>query len=62
MVGRVQYENSNVYYDPDGVVQEISDTIYSGIPLVTGVEIEPPQLYQRMVTKNAALLRTMLNI
>ena len=62
MVGRVQYENSNVYYDPDGVVQEISDTIYAGIPLVTGVEIEPPQLYQRMVTKNAALLRTMLNI
>ena len=62
MVGRVQYENSNVYYDPDGVVQEITDTIYAGIPLVTGVEIEPPQLYQRMVTKNAALLRTMLNI
>ena len=62
MVGRVQYENSNVYYDPDGVVQEITDTIYAGIPLVTGVEIEPPQLYQRMVTKNGSLLRTMLNI
>ena len=62
MVGRVQYENSNVYYDSDGVVQEITDTIYTGIPLVTGVDIEAPQLYQKLVTKNASLLRTMLNI
>ncbi len=62
MVGRVQYEDKNVYYDADGVVQEITDTIYTGIPLVTGVEIEAPQLYQKLVTKNASLLRTMLNI
>ena len=62
MVGRVQFEDKNVYYDADGVVQEISDTIYAGIPLVTGVEIETPQPYQKLVTKNASLLRTMLNI
>ena len=62
MVGRVQYENSNVYYDPDGVVQEITDTIYAGIPLVSGVEIESPQLYQKLVPQNASQLRTMLNI
>ena len=62
MVGRVQYENSNVYYDSNGVVQEITDKIYTGIPLVTGVEIETPQLYQKLVMKNASLLRTMLNI
>ena len=62
VVGRVQYEEKNVYYDSDGVVQEISDTIHAGIPLVTGVEIEQPQLYQKLVTKNASLLRTVLNI
>lgn len=62
MVGRVQYEDKNVYYDSEGVVQEISDKIYTGIPLVTGVEIEKPQLYQKLVPKNAAVLRTMLNI
>ncbi|MBP3873898.1 MAG: cell division protein FtsQ/DivIB [Lachnospiraceae bacterium] len=62
MVGRVQYEGSNVYYDPDGVVQEITGTIYSGIPLVAGVDIEKPRLYQKLVCTNSSLLRTMLNI
>ncbi len=62
IVGRVQYDGKNVYYDADGDVQEISDTIYSRIPLVAGVEIEAPQLYQKLVTKNASVLRTMLNI
>ena len=62
MIGRVQYEDKNVYFDADGVVQEITDTIYAGIPLVTGVTIEPPQLYQKLVTKSTSMLRTMLNI
>ncbi len=62
IVGRVQYENTNVYYDADGVVQEITDTIYAGIPLVAGVEIEKPQQYQKLVMGNSSTLRTMLNI
>lgn len=62
LVGRLQYEDSNVYYDNTGVVQEISDTLYAGIPLVTGVEIEEPQIYQRLTMENTSTLRTMLNI
>ncbi len=62
IIGRVQYEGTNVYFDSDGVVQEITDTIYAGIPLVAGIEIEKPQLYQKLVIENTALMRTMLNI
>ncbi len=62
IIGRLQYEGQNVYFDADGTVQEISDTIYAGIPLVAGVEIEKPQLYQKLVMNNASVLRTMLNI
>lgn len=62
IIGRVQHGDKNVYYDADGVVQEITDTIYTGIPLVAGVEIEEPILYQKLVTKNASVIRTMLNI
>ena len=62
IIGRVQYEGSNVYFDTEGVVQEITDTIYAGIPLVAGIEIEKPQLYQKLVTGNTSTLRTMLNI
>ena len=62
LVGRLQYQDSNVYYDNTGVVQEISDTVYEGIPLVTGIEIEEPQIYQRLTMDNTSTLRTMLNI
>ena len=62
LVGRVQYDDSNVYYDSGAVVQEISDKIYEGIPLVTGVNIEQPLLYQKLTLDNASTLRTMLNI
>ena len=62
LVGRVQYDDNNVYYDSGAVVQEISDKIYEGIPLVTGVEIEQPLLYQKLTLDNASTLRTMLNI
>ena len=62
LVGRVQYQDKNVYYDNTGVVQEISDTVYEGIPLVTGIEIEEPQLYQKLAMDNTSTLRTMLNI
>ena len=62
LVGRVQYQEKNVYYDNTGVVQEISDTVYEGIPLVTGIEIEEPQLYQKLTMDNTSTLRTMLNI
>lgn len=62
LVGRVQYGDNNVYYDNTGAVQEISETIHEGIPLVTGIEIEEPQLYQKLAMDNASTLRTMLNI
>ena len=62
LVGRLQYQDSNVYYDNTGVVQEISDTVYDGIPLVTGIEIEEPQIYQKLTMDNTSTLRTMLNI
>ncbi len=62
MVGRIQYKDQNVYYDSSGVIQEISDTIYPSLPLVTGIEIEEPQLYQKLSMDNTSTLRTMLNI
>ena len=62
LVGRVQYQDKNVYYDNTGVVQEISDTVYERIPLVTGIDIEEPQLYQKLTMDNTSTLRTMLNI
>ena len=62
LVGRVQYDEANVYFEASGIIQEITDAVYEGIPLVTGIAIEEPQLYQKLTLDNSSMLRTMLNI
>jgi len=62
LCARVEYNSQYVYFDQDGMVQEITDTVYEGVPLVTGIEIEEPQLYQKLTISNTATLRTVLNI
>lgn len=62
LIGRVQYESQNVYFDESGIVQEISQQVRTGIPLVTGVDIDSPVLYQKLPVTNASTLRTMLSI
>ena len=60
--GYVQYAGSNVYFDSTGTVLEITETVYDGIPLVSGVTMEEPSLYQKLPVGNAAQMRTMLSI
>ena len=60
--GYVQYAGSNVYFDSNGTVLDITQEVYDGIPLVSGVTMEEPTLYQRLPVENTAQLRTMLSI
>lgn len=60
--GYVQYAGTNVYFDSNGSVLDITDQVYQGIPLVSGVTMDEPVLYQRLPVGNAAQLRTMLSI
>lgn len=62
LIGRVQYKNKNVYFDENGVVQMITDEVRENIPLVTGVDIDQPTLYQKLSLSNASTLRTMLSV
>lgn len=62
LVGRVQYQNQNVYFDEDGIVQMITDEVYSSVPLITGVDVQEPVVYQKLSLDNPATLRTMLSI
>lgn len=62
LIGRVQYGQQNVYFDEDGVVQMITDEVRQGIPLVTGVSLQKPTLYQKLAMDNASTLRTMLSV
>ncbi len=51
-----------VYFDGNGMVLEISDEHYDGIPLVTGASTDDPVLYQKLPTQSSAQLRTMLSL
>lgn len=62
LIGYVQYEGNNVYFDLDGTVLEITDEVLEGPALVMGVTMEQPVLYQKLPVTNTAQLRTMLSI
>lgn len=62
LTGYVQYAGNNVYFDRDGEVLEITDSVYGDVPLVTGVTMGEPVLYQRLPMENAAQMGAMLKI
>ncbi len=62
LLGYVQYAGNNVYFDSDGEVLEITENIYEKIPLVAGIAMDEPVLYQKLPVENSAQLRTILNI
>lgn len=50
------------YFDRDGVVLEVSDEVYNGIPIITGVSVGDVALYQKLPTESSAQLRTILSL
>lgn len=51
-----------IYFDQSGLVLEISDELFDGIPVVTGVSTDEAVLYQKLPTKSSAQLRTILSL
>ena len=51
-----------IYFDQNGLILEITDQIYDGIPVVTGVDTQEVTLYQKLPTNSSAQLRTILSL
>lgn len=51
-----------IYFDADGIVLELSDKEDSNYPVITGVEVDDPVLYQKLPMQSSAQLRTILSI
>lgn len=62
LAGYIQYAGTNVYFDQEGMVLEMTDQVYEDLPLVSGVAMQEPALYQKLPVENTAQLRTMLSI
>lgn len=62
IVGGTTYGGTNIYFDETGLVLEMTDTHYDDVPLVKGITMDEPVLYQKLPVANAALLSTMLKV
>lgn len=55
-------KDQNIYFDKDGTILEMSDEKYEDVPVVTGVSVGEPVLYQKLPTDSSAQLRTILSL
>ncbi|MCC8049958.1 MAG: cell division protein FtsQ/DivIB [Clostridiales bacterium] len=53
---------SYAYFDEDGVILEITDELYDGIPIITGATLGEMTLYQKAPTESSSQLRTILSL
>lgn len=51
-----------VYFDSSGVVLQITDEVYDGIPVITGVSMEEAVLYQKLPTQSASQRQTVTGL
>ena len=54
IIGGVQYAGNNVYFDESGTVLEISDKKYDSVPMFSGITMEEPILYQKLLLGNGS--------
>lgn len=53
---------SCAYFDSDGIVLDITDEVYEGIPIITGASVGEFTLYQKVPTESSSTLRTILSL
>ncbi|MCD7957801.1 MAG: cell division protein FtsQ/DivIB [Lachnospiraceae bacterium] len=53
---------SYAYFDTDGIVLDITDELYDGIPVITGATVGEFTLYQKVPTESSSTLRTILSL
>ena len=61
-VGSVLYNGQYVFFDSNSVVLEISDQPNAQIPVISGISITQPELYQKLPVESAAVRSAMLTI
>lgn len=55
-------QNGYVYFDQSGVILEMTDELYGGVPIITGASVGEAVLYQKLPTSSSAQLRTILSL
>lgn len=62
IVGYLEYQNSNLYFDKDGIVVESSARVIDGVMKVTGLELSGFTLYQELEVKENEVFQIITNL
>ena len=62
MVGYVEFINSNLYFNRDGLVVESTHELYPDIPKITGLDLDSVVLGEVLPTKSKTVLNELLEI
>ena len=61
-IGYLLNQGSYVYFDKDGMVVEMSSEIHEGVPLITGLEVEKAELYEKLPVSDESLYNTIVTL
>ncbi len=62
IVGYLEYMNSNMYFDKDGIVVENSITVFEDVPLITGIKFDSIVLHSKIPVANDKLFKLILDV
>lgn len=62
LVGYVDYLDTRMYFDKDGIVVESSSEIIEDVPQVRGLDFQNIVLYEKLPVKDTKVFQTILNL
>lgn len=61
-IGYLLNQGSYIYFDKDGMIVEISDQPSEDVPLITGLDVEKAELYEKLPVKDEGMYNTIVTL
>ena len=62
LIGYVEYLGTNLYFDKDGIVVEISSEVRTDVPRIAGLGFQSVSMYQRLSVEDEEVFSVILNV
>lgn len=62
LIGYVEYLGTNLYFDKDGIVVEISSEVRADVPKIAGLNYQSVSMYQKLSVEDDQVFSVILNV
>lgn len=62
LIGYVEYLGTNLYFDKDGIVVEISSEVRADVPKIAGLNFQSVSMYQKLSVEDDQVFSVILNV